>query len=451
MTCLYSLINRWHIPFNCISSIDKNNGDFMKTTFLAALIGAAFAVPAMAQSNVTIYGIADAGIMFQKDGPTRVASGIADGSRIGFRGNEELGNGYKAVFNLEARVELDTGTQTPTLINDNQGFYLTRGMGALPPAIVSRLRTAFQVPGAPAVNPERALFDRTAMVGLITPVGAVLLGRMYTPGYEVFAAADAFESGTAGTWGGITGGTAGFTALGADIRSQEAIQYRIALPNGLGGSLMYGAKNSGYLGRYNKFRAGAVTYKANNFDVGLGYNHGYDQNDRPSLRTATIGGSYTYDAWKFFAGFHTQRNTNSVLIADYTAGWDSTVAPSLAPLGAATATALRNIFLRNINLNTQQDSASYQIGLHYRIGSGRIMASYAHQDDKTSSNSDAKLFALGYDYNLSKRTDIYTVVAQIDNQNDGQYAPGTAGSPGGFVKTPGDSGRALQIGVRHRF
>ena len=423
----------------------------MKTKLIAGVIATCFAAPVLAQSSVTIYGIADAGFMKTKGESAKLVSGIADGSRIGFRGNEELGNGFKAVFNLEARVELDTGTQTPTLINDNQGLYLTRGMGALPPAIVSRLRTAFQVPGAPAVNPERALFDRTAMVGLITPVGAVLLGRMYTPGYEVFAAADAFESGTAGTWGGITGGTAGFTALGADIRSQEAVQYRIALPSGLGGSLMYGAKNSGYLGRYNKFRAGAVTYKANNFDVGLGYNHGYDQNDRPSLRTITVGGSYTLDAWKFFAGYHSQRNTHSVLVADYIAGWDGTVAPSLAPLGAATATALRNIFVTNINLNTQQDSSSYQLGAHYRIGNGRIMASYAFQDDRTTSNSDAKLFALGYDYNLSKRTDVYTVVAQIDNQNDGQYAPGTAGSPGGFVKTPGDTGRALQIGIRHRF
>ena len=128
----------------------------MKLTALAALLGAACALPAMAQSNVTIYGIADAGVMFQKDGPTRVASGIADGSRIGFRGNEELGNGYKAVFNLEARVELDTGTQTPTLINDNQGLYLTRGMGALPAAIVSRLRTAFQVPAVPDSNASAA-------------------------------------------------------------------------------------------------------------------------------------------------------------------------------------------------------------------------------------------------------------------------------------------------------
>ncbi len=425
----------------------------MKKSILAALLGTCFATSAFAQSSVQIYGIADAGVMFQKGGPTKIFSGGADGSRIGFKGTEDIGNGFKAVFNLEARVELDTGTQQPTLMNDNPGVYLLKGMDAIPVAIRSRLQSLLQPPGGPAVNQERALFDRTAMVGLITPVGAVLLGRMYTPGYEVFNKADAFESGTAGTWGHITGGTAGFTALGADIRSQEAVQYRIALPNGIGGSLMYGPKGSGYLGRYNKFRAGALTYAANGFDVGVGYNHGYDQQDRPSLRTTTVGGSYTMNQFKFFAGFHSQRNTNSALLADYIGGWDAGVTPVLTQQGvpAANQAALRNIFVTNITRNTRIDAKSYQFGAHYNLGGGRIMASYAHQNDRLTSDSDADLFALGYDHFLSKRTDLYTVAAVIRNQNDGQYAPGTSGNPGGFTKRPGEDGRALQIGIRHRF
>jgi hypothetical protein len=184
-------------------------------------------------------------------GPTRIVSGGAEGSRLGFKGSEDLAPGYKAVFNLEARVELDTGTQQPQLLNDNQGLYLTRGMGALPPPVLAAVRTATQPPGAPAVNPENALFDRTTMAGMVPPYGALLLGRMYTPDYEVFAAADAFEVGAGGTWGSIISGTAGFTALGTDIRSQRAAQYRVALPDGLGGSLMAAGKGSGYYGRYN--------------------------------------------------------------------------------------------------------------------------------------------------------------------------------------------------------
>ncbi|MEW6763221.1 MAG: porin [Pseudomonadota bacterium] len=426
----------------------------MKKSILAALLGTCFATTAFAQTSVQIYGIADAGVMWQKGGPTKIYSGGADGSRIGFKGTEDLGNGYKAIFNLEARVELDTGTQQPTLMNDNPGTYLLRGMNGIPQAILDRLQTTIQPPGGPAVNQERALFDRTAMVGLITPVGAILLGRMYTPGYEVFNKADTFESGTGGTWGHITGGTAGFTALGADIRSQEAIQYRIALPNGIGASVMYGPKGSGYLGRYNKFRAGAVTYTANGFDVGIGYNHGYDQLNRPSLRTTTVGGSYALnDTWKFFAGFHSQRNSNSVLMADYTAGWNQAVVPVLTQQGipAANQNALRTIFLNALSRNTQQDANSYQVGAHFKIGSGRIMAQYAHQNDRTETNSDANLYALGYDHFLSKRTDLYTVVSFIKNDGLAQYSPGTSGNPGGFTETPGADGRALQIGIRHRF
>jgi predicted porin len=446
----------------------------MKTKFLAAVIATSFAAPVLAQSSVSIYGIADAGLMKQSGQTLRVVSGIADGSRIGFRGTEDIGGGFKAIFNLEARVELDNGSQKPTLLSDEQGLYLTRGMGpgfnavlaplgangaALSAGVLQGIRSGFQVKGAAAVNPTGALFDRTSMVGLVTPVGAILLGRMYTPGYEVFAAADAFESGTAGTWGGITGGTAGFTNLGADIRSSKSIQYRIATPAGFGGSLMYGTKGSGYLERYNKFLGAAATYKKNGWDLGIAHNRGYDQSDRVSLVTSTIGGSYVLGDAKLFAGYHDQRNRNSVLMADYIAGYNGLIAPGiaaqLAPAGAATATALgngmRTVFLNNITANTQVDAASYQIGAHYRLGAGRLMVSLAQQNDRTASNSDARLVAFGYDYNLSKRTDIYTVAAQIRNKNEGQYIPGSAGSPGGFAKVPGETTRGYQVGIRHRF
>ncbi|MGZ8291126.1 MAG: porin [Telluria sp.] len=423
----------------------------MKTKLIAGVIATCFAAPVMAQSSVQIYGVADAGIMKTKGESARIFSGGADGSRIGFKGTEDIGGGFKAIFNVEARVELDTGTQTPTLITDNPGLYLTKGMQALPATLLGGIRSVLQPKGGAAVNPEKALFDRTAMVGLITPAGAILIGRMYTPGYEVFAAADAFETGTAGTWGGITGGTAGFTALGADIRSQKAIQYRAATPAGIGGSVMYGVKNSGYLGRYNKFYGAAVTYKANGFDVGLGHNRGYDWMDRTSLVTTTVGGSYTFGAFKVFAGYHDQKNTNSALLRDYIAGWDTAIAPQVAPLGATTAAALRNVFVTNIARNSQVDANSAQIGAHYKMGAGRVMASVARQNDRTASNSDATLMAIGYDHNLSKRTDVYTVLAAIKNQNDGQYTPGVSGSPGGFTLVPGEDSHAVQIGIRHKF
>jgi len=405
---------------------------------------------ALAQSSVQIYGIADAGVVWQRGGPTKLISGGEEGSRLGFKGSEDVGHGIKAVFQLEARIELDTGTQVPTLINENQGYYLTRGMNALPAPVLAAVRQALQPRGGPAVNPERALFDRTSMVGLVTPVGALLLGRMYTPGYEVFAAADTFEVGTGGSWGSITGGTAGFTALGADIRSQRAMQYRFLLPSGLGGALMIAGKGSGYYGLYDKFWSAALTYKARGWDVGIGHNHGYDPDGLPSLRTTTVGGSYAWGDWKAFAGWHDQRNHHSALLPTYIAGWDALIAPQLAPLGPATAAALRGIFVGNISVNSQEDASSVQAGLHYRRGPGVILASVAHQNDRTAADSDAT-FALGYKYFLSKRTDLYAVAAFIRNQREAQYSPTTAGAPGGFTRAPGEDGRAFQLGVRHQF
>jgi predicted porin len=423
----------------------------MKKILLAAMLGACFSTPALAQTNIQIYGIADAGVMWQRGGTTRIISGGADGSRLGFKGSEELGRGFKAMFDLEARVELDNGTQQPMLLNDNQGFYLTRGMEALGPVLLPRVQQALQPRGQPVVNPEKALFDRTAMVGMVTPWGALLVGRLYTPGYEVFAMSDAFETGTAGTWGSILSGTAGYTALASDIRSSRSLEYRIVLPNGFGAVLMASSKGSGYYNRYNKFFGANLTYKQGPWDVGIGHNHGYDQQDAPSLRTTTAGGSFTWNDFKFFAGVHYQRNSNSPLMADYINGWDTQIAPSLAPLGPATAAALRNVFVTNIFRNTEQNSVSGQLGMHWRYGPGRVMASIAHQWDRGPTDSDASLFALGYNYFMSRRTDLYAVGAFIRNQGFAQYSPASGGSPGGFTPTPGEDGLAAMIGVRHRF
>ncbi|MFD2270498.1 porin [Undibacterium arcticum] len=419
----------------------------------------------MAQSNITIYGIADAGIQVSRNGGnssnTKLVSGIADGSRLGFKGLEDLGDGYKAIFTLESRIELDTGRQQAGNISDNQGFALTKGMNFPGPAplaagALGAARSATQP--AINVNTSNALFDRTAMVGLVTPVGAILAGRQYTPAYEVFAAADAFETGTAGTWGGVTLGAGGLLTANVAIRSDKALQYRIQLPNGIGAAVMYGFKNSGYIGLDDKFYAANLRYKANGFDVGAGYNHGTDQNGNRGLVTSIIGGSYTTGAMKFFAGVEKAQNDNSVLIPVFNAAWDTQIAPALIAAGGGSpaVTGLvrgpyTSIFKTNLANNFKLDAISYQLGMHYTIGSGRLMGSIARQNDRTANNNDATQYAIGYDYNLSKRTDIYTVLAYIKNQNEAQYAPGAASAPGGFTGERGQAGKALQLGMRHRF
>lgn len=431
----------------------------MKTTLLAGVVAAAFAVPALAQSNVTIYGIADGGLMYVdnggQDSKVKLVSGIADGSRIGFKGTEDMGGGYKTIFNLEARIELDTGKQQTGNLSTNQGFALTRGLAFSVPAAAGGAATAAKllagVQGAlqPAININLsgALFDRTSMVGLVTPVGAVLIGRMYTPGYEVFNNADVFESGTGASWGGIVGGTGGFLTAGVAIRSDKAIQYRIELPNGIGAALMYGFEKSGYVGMDKRSYGANLRYKANGWDVGAAYNRGTDQVGDVGLVTTTLGGSYSVGEAKYFAGYHKQKNENSVIIR-YAA---DSLAPTFAAfgpaLGGALAAQLNTALVRNFYL----DAVSYQVGMHYRIGAGRIMASVVRQDDKGPTNSDATQYGLGYDYNLSKRTDIYGVVAYIKNTGMGQYAIGAASASGGFTSQAGESSKGIQLGIRHRF
>lgn len=448
----------------------------MKLKLLVAVLGASIGMPALAQSSVTLYGILDVGIHMANNGgqrQTKLVSGIADGSRFGLKGTEDLGDGYKAIFNLEARVEVDYGGNKAGNLSDYQGFGLSKGMvfpdfgspvlrGAAAQTLAGvrvALQPKYNVNAVPDVllkrggGPDGGLFDRTAYVGLVTPVGAVLAGRMYTPAYEVFNNADTFESGMAGSWGNITMGTGGLITTGMAIRSNKSVQYRMELPSGIGASLLYGFKNSGYVGIDNKFLAANLKYKADGWNVGIGYNRGYNEDDSVGLVTANIGGNYTTGDWKFFAGYQNMKNEKAVLLPAFYSEWDTAILPSLKAGGVpdAVLAAWTSVFRTNLAKNFKLDANGYSVGMHYQIGGGRIMASISRQDDKTLANNDATQFAIGYDYNLSKRTDIYSVVGLIKNSNEAQYAGGAASAPGGFTEKPGQDARTLQVGIRHRF
>jgi GBP family porin len=406
----------------------------MRLKLLAALIGAGLAAPVLAQSNITIYGIADTGIQVSRFGngtQYNMASGIADGSRLGFKGTEDIGGGYKAIFTLEARVELDTGSQSNTYLSSGLNQSITQG---LPPAVAAApaLRDQIVLPTR-FVNPNGALFDRQAFVGLITPGGAVLLGRQYTPGFEIHAISDPFETGTGASWGTITTGTGGGITPGIAIRANNAVQYRLQLPNGIGAAAMYGIEETGSLNFSKRFWGANIKYQANGIDAGIGYNKENDQNSNPSLTTLTAGGSYALGDAKLFAGFHHMKNDHSVLVPILAA------TPGVSP------------FAGIIGSNATINGNVFTLGAHYRIGAGRIMAGVSRVNDKKAANGDATLYGLGYDYNLSKQTDVYTVVSHVTNQNAAQYAIGGAGYSGGSTTQPGQDANALQIGIRHKF
>jgi predicted porin len=145
-----------------------------KVFFAAMLAGCAGA--ASAQSQVSVYGILDAGLAIANGGPggsvTNVASGMSQSSRFGFKGSENLGGGWSVRFVLEAALALDTG----------------------------------------GTDKENLLFGREAWVSLDSKQwGSVALGRQYTPIYKTLTAVDPFANNYGGAAGRLmkaeTGGT----------------------------------------------------------------------------------------------------------------------------------------------------------------------------------------------------------------------------------------------------
>jgi predicted porin len=133
----------------------------MKTsTTLMLAVAALFPAAASAQSSVTVYGSIDAGLRYQTNvdakgnGMLTMGSGLSYANRLGFRGQEDLGNG------LKARFQLESGFNTKT--------------GALD-------------------NTNNVLFNRTAAVGIGGAWGYLDLGRQYTIGFRTEKFLDPFD------------------------------------------------------------------------------------------------------------------------------------------------------------------------------------------------------------------------------------------------------------------
>jgi predicted porin len=109
----------------------------MKRTLLALPALLAVGGIAHADSNVTVYGIMDAGVEYvtntnaAKDHLFRVKSGNMNTSRLGFRGTEDLGNGLKAIFQLEGGVDIATGKSDGDLFGRQSNVGLEGSFGRL--------------------------------------------------------------------------------------------------------------------------------------------------------------------------------------------------------------------------------------------------------------------------------------------------------------------------------
>ena len=106
-------------------------------------------------------------------------------------------------------------------------------------------------------------------------------------------------------------------------------------------------------------------------------------------------------------------------------------------------------FLWNQEKALNKTANSYMIGATAPIGAGEVKAAYTW-GSSTSNQLDGSMISLGYVYNLSKRTALYTTGSYISNSGTtATYNYGLAGTPA--IPQIGGNTWGLDFGVKHTF
>lgn len=245
----------------------------MKKQLIALAALAALCGHAAAQSNATLYGVADLGLERVKLSPgpavTALNSGIQSGSRWGIKGGEDLGGGMAAMFQLESGFDASSGAP---------------GQGGL-------------------------AFGRQSWGGLKGGFGAVKLGRQYTP---IFNALDTIDP--LGT--GITGDGSGMSAVfrGYGVRMNNAVNYSTPDFGGFSAEAAYGfgevagsSSTGSQHGAAGTYSAGALTlvgaYHSQNVAAGAV--------SAGKSRTFLLGGSYAFGPATVHAAYADNRDKDA--------------------------------------------------------------------------------------------------------------------------------------------
>ena len=311
----------------------------MKKSLIALAVLAASGA-AMAQSSVTLYGVLDTGLTYSKGeesvyGMTHVGGNV--NSRLGFRGVEDLGNGLKATFNLEAGMGVDDGNNY--MDKDSNGM----------------------------------AFRRTSTVGLAGNFGEVRLGRMLTSSYLAVSRYDAF----------------GDTGIGASLawnipqtgyapRTENAISYTSPNFSGfkIGAEYGFGEKQKARDSRY--FGMGA-TYDNGPLSLGLGYDR-LNSNTMDGLlaasdlKTVHLGGAYNFGVAKLLAFYKQSKVSNAPKFKTFGLGVS-------APVGAAgeVRASYNNYKISDDNGKADQLSLGYVHNLSKRTA---LYGTYAYIKNK---------------------------------------------------------------------
>jgi predicted porin len=332
-------------------------------------LGLAAGAGAHAQTNVTIYGIADAAFVGESGGSnghqTKITSGAASASRIGFRGTEDLGNGMSAFFTLETGVKIDSGE----------------------------------------LDAANTIFNRQAFVGLKTQAGAVALGRQYAPYHlTLTSVADPFGTGYAGTAKNL------FPDNGTNVRTSNTVTYTSPTAGGVHAELAYSAGEQSELSAGRQF-GGALDLARGSLRVRLAYNSKNTDVAATGVshdlgRNILLGANYDLKWIKLYGAFGVDKGFNS-----------ATLGNANNPYGGVKPT-------------PSTDGREILLGFSAPVGPGTLMFSTQRKDDRTHVNQDAHEWGIGYLYALSKRTGLYAAYAHIDNKNGAGYTVANNTEPG---------------------
>jgi predicted porin len=304
---------------------------------LALLAGAA-----QAQSSVTVYGRVDLSAAQQADAVSNKEIRNGSGSRLGFRGVEDLGGGLRAVFQLEHRFDANTGSQSTA-----------------------------------------RFWEGKSVVGLEGGFGRVLLGREENPAFTFsHVVADPWGFDTVASNGSIANGRIGTT------RYSNSVNYRYAANGfGFGAQIAEASANvpTGGNADDRPYSLGAG-YRSGAWIVGAGFENPADNDDR----WATVNASYDFGMAKVGALIGSGKNVAAQKIQAY-------LVSVTAPVAGGE---LRGSYgqLKNKDIADGVLDKQFALGYHYPLSKRTTV--YADVVNERRDNLAAGLKKTGYDLGI---------------------------------------------------
>jgi predicted porin len=377
---------------------------------LTTAILAGFASAAHAQSSVTLYGLIDAGITYVNHAGTgakdlvQYGDGVAQGSRWGLRGNEDLGNGLKAIFVLENGFNSGTGVAA-------QGG---------------------------------DLFGRQAYVGLTQDgIGSLTLGRQYSFSTD-------YLGGSYAIGGQTVAGNYGFHINDVDQLTSSRINNAIKFSS----ANFYGLTFGGMWGFSNQ--AGSFAGAPGTTGSSAAYSFGLNYLNGP----LGIGAAYTDIRYPGSAS-----PAFSTTLANASALTGTSVAKDLATtgVGARYSIGAATLFALWTHTNIEQLTGHMTVFNAYEAGGKYAFTpaltgslGYTYMQAKDLTNGHWNQIDASVDYALSKRTDVYLLGIYQDasgktaKKADLQAQIGSSASS--YLPVAGASTQlAVRVGIRAKF